>query len=227
MIKTIIFDFDGLILDTESPIFRSWQEVYQEHGCELTLEAWAPNLGTEDIFDPVVHLEGLLGRNINRSAIRSGRKPREATLIEAKPILPGVEMYIADAKRLNMNLAVASNSDRNWVTGHLERLGLMHHFNVVRCWNDPDVGQRKPQPAVYNATLAALGITAVEAIALEDSFNGILSATRAGIFTVAVPNSLTRIVGVGAADIELESMAHLPLEELLSLAEKNRSQNQY
>ena len=134
-------------------------------------------------------------------------------------------MYIADAKRLNMNLAVASNSDRNWVTGHLERLGLMHDFNVVRCWNAPDVGQGKPQPAVYNATLTALGITADEAIALEDSFNGILSATRAGIFTVAVPNTLTRMVGLGAADIELESMAHIPLEELLSLAEKSRSQN--
>ena len=225
MIKAIIFDFDGLILDTETSIFRSWQEVYSQYGCELTLEEWAPNLGTEDIFDPVVHLEGILGLRLDKSAIRSGRKPREATLIEAEPILPGVETYIADAKRLNVKLAVASNSDRNWVAGHLERLGLIHHFNVVRCWNDPDVGQRKPQPAVYDATLAALGISAVEAIALEDSFNGILSATRAGMFTVAVPNTLTKTIGVGVADIELESMIHMPLEELLRLAEQRRSQN--
>ena len=227
MIKAIIFDFDGLILDTETSIFRSWQEVYSQYGCELALEEWAPNLGTEEIFDPIMHLEAILGRSVDKGAIRSVRKPRETTLIEAEPILPGVETYIADAKRLNMELAVASNSDRNWVTSHLERLGLLNQFNVVRCWNDPDAGQRKPQPAVYNATLAALHINADEAIALEDSFNGILSATRAGIFTVAVPNSLTRMIGVGAADMELVSMAHIPLEELLGLAEKNRSPNQY
>ena len=225
MIKAIIFDFDGLILDTETPIFRSWQEVYTQYGCELNLEAWAPNLGTEDVFDPLMHLEVILGQRLDKSDIHNGRKPREATLIEAEPILPGVETYIAEAKRLNVKLAVASNSDRNWVIGHLERLGLMHHFNVVRCWNDPDAGQRKPQPAVYEATLAALGITAVEAIALEDSFNGVLSATRAGIFTVAVPNTLTRTVGVGVADIEVESMVHMPLEELLRRADQKRLHN--
>ncbi|SVD22860.1 uncharacterized protein METZ01_LOCUS375714, partial [marine metagenome] len=125
MIKAIIFDFDGLILDTETPIFRSWQEVYLQYGCELNLEAWSPNLGTEDIFDPAVHLEGILGQSLDKSAIRNGRKPREETLIEAESILPGVETYIAGAKRLNVKLAVASNSDRNWVIGHLERLGLM------------------------------------------------------------------------------------------------------
>ena len=227
MIKAIIFDFDGLILDTETSIFRSWQEVYSQHGCELTLEAWAPNVGTEDIFDPVMHLEGILGRSVDKNAIRVGRKPREATLIEAEPILPGVETYIADAKRLNVKLAVASNSSRNWVTGHLERLGLIHHFNVVRCWNDTDAGQRKPQPAVYNDTLAALHITADEAIALEDSFNGILSATRAGIFTVAVPNTLTRMIGVGAADMKLQSMAQMSLEELLNIVKEKRPWDQY
>ena len=217
MIQAIIFDFDGLIVDTESPILQSWQEVYRAHGCELGLEEWSANVGTEDSFDPVANLERILGQSLDASEIRSVRKPRETALIEAEPILPGVEAYIADAQRLGLKLAIASNSSRNWVMGHLERLGLLDNFDVIRCWNDPDAGQRKPDPAVYHAALNALSIAAGQAIALEDSPNGVLSSTRAGIFTVAVPNALTRLLGVDGADMELESLAHLPLEELLEV----------
>jgi HAD superfamily hydrolase (TIGR01509 family) len=223
MIKAVIFDFDGLILDTESAIFQSWQEVYKEYDCELALEEWAANVGTEDSFDPVAHLEGILGKPLDAAAIRNVRKPREAVLIDAETILPGVESYITEAKRMDRKLAVASNSSRNWVTTHLERLGLMHHFDIVRCWNDPDVMQRKPQPGVYIAALKALDITADQAIALEDSPNGILSATRAGIFTVAVPNALTRLLGVGDADMVLESMADMPFEELIGHIDRSRA----
>jgi len=223
MINAIIFDFDGLILDTESLIFLSWQEVYREHGQELSLEEWAANVGTEDSFDPVAHLAGILGKPLDAAAIRSVRKPREAALIEAEPILPGVESYIAEAKRLGFKLGVASNSDRSWVMGHLGRLGLIHHFDIIKCWDDPDVGRRKPEPTVYQAALKALDITANEAIALEDSPNGILSATRAGIFTVEVPNALTLLLGVGGADMVLDSMADMPLGDLLTAVSKKVS----
>ena len=223
MIKAIIFDFDGLILDTESPIFLSWQEVYREHGCELALEEWAANVGTEDSFDPAAHLEGVLGKTLDAAAIRNARKPREAALIEGEPILPGVESYIAGAKRLGLKLAVASNSSRGWVMGHLGRLGLIHHFDIIKCWDDPDVGQRKPEPTVYQAALNELDITADQAIALEDSPNGILSATRAGIFTMAVPNALTRLLGVGDADMVLDSMADMSLADLLTAVSKKVS----
>lgn len=222
MIKAVIFDFDGLILDTESPIFQSWQEVYKEHDCELALEEWAANVGTEDIFDPVAHLAGILAKTLDADAIHSVRKPREAALIEAEAILPGVESYITEAKRMGLKLAVASNSSRDWVTNHLERLGLSHHFDIVKCWNDPDVMQRKPRPGVYIAALNALDITADLGLALEDSPNGILSATRAGIFTVAVPNALTRLMGVGNADMVLESMAHMTFKDLLGHIDRSR-----
>jgi len=171
----------------------------------------------------VAHLEGILGKPLDAAAIRNVRKPREAVLIDAETILPGVESYMTEAKRMDRKLAVASNSSRDWVTTHLERLGLMHHFDIVRCWNDPDVMQRKPQPGVYIAALKALDITADQAIALEDSPNGILSATRAGIFTVAVPNALTRLLGVGDADMVLESMADMPFEELIGHIDRSRA----
>lgn len=223
MIKAIIFDFDGLILDTESPIFLSWQEVYREFGCELALEEWAANVGTEDSFDPVAHLEVMLSKTLDAAAIRRVRKPREATLIEAEHILPGVESYIAEAKRMGLKLAIASNSSREWVTGHLGRLGLIHHFDIIKCWDDLDVGKRKPEPTVYQAVLNTLDITADQSIALEDSPNGILSATRAGIFTVAVPNALTKLLGVGNADMVLDSMADMSLDDLLIAVSKKVS----
>ena len=148
---------------------------------------------------------------------------REAALIEAEPILPGVEAYIAEAKRLGLKLAVASNSSRDWVTGHLGRLELLPHFDIIKCWDDPDIGRRKPEPTVYQAALKALDINADEAVALEDSPNGILSATRAGIFTVAVPNALTRLLGVGDANMVLDSMSDMSLGDLLTAVLKKAS----
>ena len=223
MIKAVIFDFDGVILNTESPIFQSWQEIYKGYGCELALEMWAANVGTEDSFDPVANLEGILGESLDPDAIRSIRKPRETALIAFEHVLPGVETYITEAKRLGIKLAVASNSSREWVTTHLERLGLSHHFGIIRCWNDSDVMQRKPRPGVYIAALKVLDITAQDAIALEDSPNGIISAIRAGIFTVAVPNALTRLLGAGDADMVIDSMADIPLEKLIATAEEMKA----
>ena len=112
-------------------------------------------------------------------------------MVEAQPVLPGIEDRIADAQRLGLKLGVASSSPRAWVTGHLERLGLLRHFHAVCCRDDADVGALKPDPAVYVAALRALDVAPSEAIAFEDSPRGVEAATRAGVFTVAIPNDIT------------------------------------
>jgi HAD superfamily hydrolase (TIGR01509 family) len=112
-----------------------------------------------------------------------------------------------------MRLAVASSSPRSWVGGHLERLGIIDHFDHLRCADD--VRQVKPDPELYLAALAALGVAAHEAIALEDSPNGVLAAKRAGLFCVAVPNSLTRQMPLDHADRLVDSLADLPLQDLV------------
>ena len=93
------------------------------------------------------------------------------------------------------------------------------HFHTVRCRNDADVGIGKPDPAVYLAALRSLGVEAREAIALEDSPRGVEAAKRAGIFTVAIPNNVTRRMGPTGADLTLESLADMTLEQLVSDAE--------
>lgn len=215
MIRALIFDFDGLILDTEVPDLQSWQEVYRAHGCEFPASLWAHNVGTaSDPFDPYEYLERQLGRPVDREAIRAKRHPRFAELVEAQSVLPGVREYLADARRLGLKLGVASSSSRRWVTGHIGRLGLAGHFDSVK--SADDVTHAKPDPELYHAVLDAMGLAADQAVAFEDSPNGVLAAKRAGVFCVAVPNAVTRQLAFDGTDLRLDSLAEMPLEALLS-----------
>jgi HAD superfamily hydrolase (TIGR01509 family) len=213
MIRALIFDFDGLILDTEMPEFLTWQEIYRDHGCDLPFVVWAKCIGTAEGFNPYEYLEQQLGCHVPREAIASRRRERCTELLQGQTVLPGVQDYIAAAKRLGLRLGVASSSTRRWVSDHLTRLGLEAHFACLSC--SDDVPRTKPDPALYQLTLKTLGVQAEQAIALEDSPNGILAAKRAGLFCVAVPNALTRQLVLDQADLCLTSLADLPLEQLL------------
>jgi HAD superfamily hydrolase (TIGR01509 family) len=213
MIKALIFDFDGLILDTEVPEYQSWVELYQAYGCKLPIEKWLASIGTTNAFNPYEYLEQQLGREIDHAEVRTQRRARFAELMADQTILPGVQEYITTAKRLGLKLAVASSSPRSWVIGHLSHFGLETHFDAIRCGDE--VKATKPDPALYLAALQALEIEASEAIALEDSPNGILAAKRAGIFCVAIPNALTKQLSLSLADFQMSSLADLPLEQIL------------
>lgn len=215
MIRALIFDFDGLMLDTEGPDYRAWQEVFAQHGHELPLAVWSECIGrAADWFDPLARLESLVGTPIDRDAGHAWQRERHRELIEAEPLLPGVSEYLMAARRLGLRLAIASSSSPGWVGGHLERLKLSAYFECVRCWGD--VERAKPAPNLYLAALASLGVTASEAIAFEDSFNGVRAAKEAGLFCVAVPNALTAHLDLGQADLLLRSFADLPLPALLA-----------
>jgi len=221
MIQALILDFDGLILDTETPCFRSWQEVFREHGCDLSVEDWAVLIHCSMApVDPFDRLEQCLGYPVDRRAISARRMQRELELLAAERPLPGVEDLLAEAQELRLKLAVASNSSRNWVTGHLTRLGLWARFDSILCADD--VGSIKPDPAIYWATLDALRLQAHQAIAFEDSPRGILAGKRARIYCVAVPNPVTRGMSMPQADLTLASLADMPLERLLACASGTR-----
>ena len=220
MIRALIFDFDGLIVDTESPALQSWQEIFTEYGHELSLDRWALNVGRSESLDVVGDLQQLVGRTLDADALNARRRARHIQMIEALPILPGVVERIEEAHAMGLRLAVATSSSRQWVERHLKRLGLFQHFDVIRTRTDPDVGIGKPDPAVYLAALRSLPVEAGEAIALEDSPRGVEAAIQAGIFTVAIPNDVTRRMGVHGANLMLESLADMTLEQLVSVAER-------
>jgi len=225
MIHALIFDFDGLVLDTETPIFQSWQELYQEFGCELSLEEWADILGTmEGSFDPYADLARKSGRSLDGDPRIWLRQERETSLILSQKVLPGVETLLQDARRLDLKIGMASSSDRSWVVGHLSRLGLLHYFDVIK--TSDDVRLTKPDPELYQAVLKELGIRPEEAIVFEDSPNGILAAYRAGIYCVAVPNAITSQLPIEHADLRLQSLADVRLEDLIAQVERHHAQKE-
>ncbi len=215
MIRALVFDFDGLILETETPAHQSWAEIYREHGHELPMDLWHGYIGSDTGFDPVGHLAALVGEGLDREATQARRDARKTELIAVLDVMVGVRDYVADAKRVGLLLAVASSSSRAWVLGHLERLGLGAQWDAVRTRDD--VARTKPAPDLYLAAVGALGVAPWEAVAFEDSMNGIAAAKAAGLRCVAVPNALTSGMDLSQADVQLDSLADTPLEELLAV----------
>ncbi len=177
------------------------------------MEVWGDVIGRgASYFDPYQELVAKLGHDLDRETVLNRRRARHLEMVAELEILPGVRDAVAEAKRLGLRLGVASSSSRSWVTGHLERLGL-DGFDCVRCRDD--VTHTKPDPELYLAVCACLGVAPGHAIALEDSANGIAAAKAAGMRCVAIPNPMTAGLDLSAADLRLDSLADLPVAELL------------
>jgi HAD superfamily hydrolase (TIGR01509 family) len=215
-IRAFLFDFDGLLLDTEFASRAGWQFLYREHGHELPEDLWATLVGTTHApWDPMAHLEELVGSPLEREALNERRFAHEIALIEAEELRPGIAEYLAAAREHGLKRAIVSSSTRRWIDMHLERLEEAVGWDAI-CTADGDPVRAKPAPTLYLEALDALGVTAEEAVAFEDSPNGVLAAKAAGIFCVAVPNEVTRDLGLeeAGADLVLDSLADLPPETL-------------
>jgi putative hydrolase of the HAD superfamily len=214
-VRGLLFDFDGLLVDTESPSRLGWEELYREHGHELPLDSWATLVGTlDEPFDPMAHLEDLVGSPLDREMLMSRRREREFALIDLETLRPGVEDYLQEAERRGLRTAVVSSSSNEWIEPILTRLGHVDRWDSIVAANG-DVARAKPRPDLYLDALDRLGLRGDEAIAFEDSPNGVRAAKAAGIYCVAVPNPVTTGLGFDEADLMLESFADLSLEELL------------
>lgn len=212
MIQAIVFDFDGTILDTELADYQAWSETFQEHGASLALSIWQEQIGTVSAdFDPHRILEEQIGKMLDRQLLREKRRKRLLELVALEGMKPGVLSLIEEAQQAGIRLGVASSGTRDWVEGHLTALGLRPHFGVVR--TSADVQRVKPDPELYLSALSALGVEPNHALAIEDSRNGMLAAKRAGMHCLVVPNSMTRALDFSEADLVLESLADLQIDQ--------------
>ena len=214
-IRGLLFDFDGLLVDTETPSRLVWEELYREHGHELPQDRWATLIGTIGApFDPLGHLEDLVGRRLDEQALTTRRRAREYELTDLEELRPGVEEYFAEAERLGLRTAVVSSSDDDWIERHLGRLGHLEGLDTVVAANG-DTARAKPRPDLYLEALDRLELEPHEAIAFEDSPNGVAAAKAAGLVCVAVPNPMTATLALNDADLVLDSLADVSLRELL------------
>ena len=221
-IRALIFDFDGLILDTETPELLAWQEIYRQHGNELPIKVWADCIGRpHGYFDPYAYLEELSGRQVDREVMRARRRVIRRELLAKEGPLPGVETYLREAREMGLKVAVTSSSPTEWVGGHLDRLGLSHLFDCLTCAEHTTT--HKPDPAPYLCALRCLSVKASEAFAMEDSPNGVKSAKAAGLYCVAVPNSVTGTLDLSEADTILPSLESLSLAALIDRIETTAS----
>lgn len=212
-IRALIFDFDGLIMDTESAEWASWSRVFAEHGAPLTLEEWLPLIGTYAGFDPVAEIARRSGGAVDAAAIEERQKALFMDEIGGGSMMPGVEALLKEARARPLLVGLASSSTRRWVYDFLALLDIEDRFDAIRCRED--VAMVKPAPDLYLATLEALDVPAAEAVALEDSFNGVRAAKAAGLRCVAVPNGMTHTMDLSEADLIVPSLAEVTLEALL------------
>jgi HAD superfamily hydrolase (TIGR01509 family) len=217
-LQGILFDFDGLILDTETPVFQAWQEKFSGLGRQLLLEDWAEILGkaNHELDQILSKLDDLLDESSRQTFLKEVSLAEMELVLQQRP-LPGAAELIRKSHRAGLKLGIVSSSDREWVHSHLKRLKLLDYFLNTSCADD--VKNAKPDPELYQLALEKMAIDPNRLVVLEDSPAGVLSAKRAGLYTIAVPNNITRQLRFSEngnhPDLVLESLEDFPWDGLM------------
>ncbi|HZX04979.1 HAD-IA family hydrolase [Kribbella sp.] len=210
-VEAIVFDFDGLLMDTETTMVESWQAEWAHHGLELDLDGFWPGHGGDVTEERYAVLAAAVGAGYDRTASHARRLAHRDRLHAELDFRPGIREWIVTARALGLPVAIASSSPRQWVIGHLERVGAVDLFEQITTGDE--VATHKPDPAIYQLALQRLG--AGFGLAVEDTPHGVAAAQAAGMYAVAVPNPFVPAAAVAAADLILSSADELSLSELL------------
>lgn len=217
-LQGILFDFDGLILDTETPVFQAWQEKFSSLGLILEMSDWAEILGkaSHELDRILSKLDGVLDESSRKRFLEEVSRIEMELVMQQRP-LPGASELIRKAHKAGLKLGIVSSSDQDWVHSHLKRLELLDYFHHTSCVEE--VKAAKPDPELYQLGLKKTGLEADRVVVLEDSPTGVLAAKRAGLYTIAVPNGITRQLHFsqngGRPDQVLGSLEDFPWEEMM------------
>jgi len=211
MIRTLIFDFDGLIVDTETLLIDSYADVYRSHHVAFDRALFIRNVGhAEYAFDP---WQGF-SPHADRTGLELERRTFKDARLLIQPILPGVIALLDAGRAAGLKVGLASNSEHAWVEPHLARLGIFDRFEFLACREDAP--SPKPEPDLYRLVLNHFGFRGREGIAFEDSHTGSLAAKRANLWVVAVPNVSTAHHDFSNADLCIPSLDALTLDQLIT-----------
>jgi HAD superfamily hydrolase (TIGR01509 family) len=216
VLAALLFDFDGLLYDSETSAYEAWREFFAEHGAPFPRELWRDQVmgrpPDTSGFDPLVELERLTGTRFDHDAVLQQRGARRRAMLPHE-LIEGAPELLAAARARGLRTAIVTSNHRERIAEHLARAGSDHPFDLVVA-ADGDAARGKPRPTLYLEALAALGIAADQAVVFEDSPNGVAAAKAAGIRTVAIPNALTAgAPGLELADEVLASLADYRLPD--------------
>jgi len=211
MIRALVFDFDGLILDTETPLIDAYAAIHAAHGVPFNRDAFIADIGrAENIFDP---WHGF-SPHTDRVALEIERREAKHEFLLQQTARPGIVALLDAARESGLHVGLASNAEHEWVEPHLARLGLLDRFQFLACRGDTP--SPKPEPDLYKLVLHRFGLKGIEAIAFEDSFTGSLAAKRANCWVVAVPNPSTAHHDFTHAHWCVPSLADCTLPDLIA-----------
>lgn len=218
----LLFDFDGLILDTETCTYVSVAEIFDEHGEQLDIEWWRSIVGTADHPHWSDVLAERVAEVIDWEGVRARRLARGHALLELEPVRPGVGSLLDAADAAGVPAALASSSPRDWVAGHLERLRLAHRFHNLTTRDDVggDPRRTKPAPDLFLLAATRLGVPPEACVVLEDSPHGVAAARAAGMPVVAVPGPMTAPLDFTGADAVVGSLEEIDLAALAGLVRR-------
>ena len=218
MIKAVIFDFDGLILDTETAWYDSFKEVlYSQFQFDLPLEEFAKCVGSSDsmLYD---YLKREIGDHLDLDDFREKTSALHTEYVKKAEAREGVAEYLSDAKKAGLKISLATSSTRNWATTHLTNLNLISYFDHLV--TQDDVEQVKPAPDLFLKALEVLEVEAHEAVVFEDSLNGLIAAQESNISTIIIPNPITESLPFENYHLKLNSMADMSLQEVIESLSK-------
>lgn len=213
MIKAVIFDFDGTIVDTESLWYEVFKQILSEdYGFELNLEDFAKGIGTTDdiLFN---YIDSKLGIQINRESVQVKTEKAFQSQRDILILREGIQDLIEKCIEKGLKLGVASSSGREWVKHYLDHFGIEGHFQTIK--TKEDVEKVKPDPALYIKALEEMGVDPEESLAIEDSVNGSIAAVQAGMHCAAVPNDVTHFLSFHEKVMRYKAFSEIPIDELI------------
>jgi len=203
--RALLFDFDGVLLDTEWAIYQTWVELFKKNGQDLPLSVYVQCIGSDfETWSPEKHLEDLTGKNFDWPTINTERNVEIRRNIEVLDAMAGVRDLLTHCGQVGLPCAVVSSSSHSWVDPWLEKLGLIPDFATIVCKGDAP--RIKPAPDLYLEGVKRMGFPAAECLVIEDSLNGMQAAHDAGCPVAAIPNRITEVIDFSKAEYQYETL---------------------
>ena len=209
----LIFDFDGLVVETESVEFAVYRQVLSGRGVNVDPADFLRFIGTNDEEGWIALLREWLGHDVDLDAFEAQAREIRRPLTLAAPVLDGVIELLDDAHAAGWRIGLGSSSPRRWIDMHLSHRGLLERFDAIVTRDD--VERVKPDPDIFVEVARRLGLDPSECVVLEDSEHGCRAAKAAGMAVIACPNEMTRAADFSVADRVVVSLLEVKLSGLL------------